>query len=128
MDPRALAAELAGGGGSRRVTMPAFDLQFGGVRLALVLGLLVLASVAGLLFAGGLLLLDPGPLAADGRILIWLQGSGTHLFRDGVDVDSRSQLLRVPGAVATADAIAVRDRFKGIAFRAFSGERQSRAV
>ena len=127
VDPRALAAELAGGGRSRRMALPALDRRFGGVRLALALGLLVLASVAGLLLAGGFLRSDPAPLGADGRILVWLQGSGVHLLRDGVEVPGSPQPgTQCPVLMATADAIAVRDRFKGFAFRAFSGETQSR--
>ena len=52
VDPHALVAGLAGSGRTPRLALPTFNLaRFGGVRLALVLGLLALASVAGLLFA-----------------------------------------------------------------------------
>ncbi len=128
VDPRALVAELAGSGRTRRLALPTFNLaRFGGVRLALVLGLLALASVAGLLFAGGFLRSDPAPLGADGRILVWLQGSGMHLLRDGVEVPVTGPVVGAgcPVLLATADAIAVRDRFKGFAFREFAGGTQS---
>jgi hypothetical protein len=128
VDPRALVAELAGGGRSRRLALPTFNFaRFGGVRLALVLGLLALASVVGLLFAGGFLRPDGGPLGGGGRILVTGPARpGTML--DIVDSGVRARevpLSGCPQVIGNADAVATNARFVGILFTAFDGSSSS---
>ena len=125
VDPHALVAGLAGSGRTRRLALPTFNLaRFGGVRLALVLGLLALASVAGLLFAGGLLRSDPAPLGGGGRSLVWLPsgvnaGTAHLLGADGVERASRAMESRgCPTLLGSADAMAV-PGFGSLSFRGF---------
>ena len=126
VDSRALAATLLGARPSR-LAWPVIPWpRATGLRLALVLGLLALASAAALLVAGGLLRPDPAPLGG-GRILVWLQsgpgGGMAHLLGvDGIETASRSFESRSGGCpvlLAGADGVATRG-YGNIRFVPFS--------
>ena len=126
VDSRALAATLLGARPSRLAWHVIPWPRATGLRLALVLGLLALASAAALLVAGGLLRPDPAPLGG-GRILVWLQsgpgGGMAHLLGvDGIETASRSFESRsgdCPVLLAGADRVATRG-YGNIRFVPFS--------
>ena len=126
VDSRALAATLVGARPSR-LAWPVIPWpRATGLRLALVLGLLALASAAALLVAGSLPRPDPAPLGG-GRILVWLPsgpGGGTaHLLGvDGIETASRGFESRgggCPVLLAGADGVAT-PGYGNIRFSPFS--------
>ncbi|MCJ7710689.1 MAG: WD40 repeat domain-containing protein [Chloroflexi bacterium] len=138
VDARVLAAELAAGGRGRHLTLPRLAPHFGGLRLANALGLLAVASVAGLLFAGGFLTPEPAPLGGGGRILVQLTDDDrTHLFgadgtiRASATMQSRGcpQLLGNVDAVNLGGFVANTFRsFDAHLFPSFSGQGQYRQL
>ena len=114
VDAATYAHAIALGARRGRLAMPRLAPRIGGLRLAIVLGLLALASLVGFLFAGGFLAPAPTPLGGGGRIMAWLPSTGTaHLLNvEGVEWGSwRGPVSVCPTLMAEADVIGVQHRF-----------------
>ncbi len=137
VDATAYAHAIVLGTRRSRLALPRLAPRFGPVRLALVLGLLALATAAGLLFAGGLVTSEPAPLGVGGRILAWVPwgtGSGQAVLvgADGAVRASREfagypALRGCPRLLGSADAMAV-PGFGSLSFVGFTGDPVSRVL
>jgi hypothetical protein len=131
-DARVLVAELSGGGPARRGSHPRFAWPgIGGLRLAIVLGLLTLAALAALLLAGGAVVHEPPPEGGSGRILVYVPIADTAtaylMTPDGTITATRELTTQrtCPTLLRDADGLWLNERFQE-RFVSFDGPGASR--